>query len=135
MDAPISRSFSLRLWPDSLSIISLEARYAVEEALENCQMDEQGNILSIPVHLALSRKLFGYSGVCYGSFHAPPAMLPEDFIISYTVDAAPVAAAFFARGETGENDLIMEIAAWLLPEFKRRAILALIHDASRQSNL
>jgi hypothetical protein len=135
LDAPVSRAFSFRLWSDSLPIVSLEARYAVEEALENCKMDDQGNILEMQVHLALARRPFGYSGVCYGSFHTPPAMLPEDYIISYTVDAAPIAAAFFARGETGENDLIMEIAAWLLPEFKRRSLRALVQDAAKQSNL
>lgn len=135
INAPVSLDFSFRLWPDSLPIINLEARYAVEEALQNCQMDEEGNIISLPVNLAIARKLFGFSGVCYGSYHTPHAMLPEDFILNYTIEAQPVASAFMAGGNTGENDLIMAIAAWLLPEFKRRSLLALVQDAARESNL
>lgn len=135
IDAPVSLDFSYRLWSDSFPIISLEARYAVEEALQNCQIDEEGNIISLPVNLAIARKLFGFSGVCYGSYHTPPAMLPEDFILNYTVEAQPVASAFLAQGDTGENDMIMAIAAWLLPELRRRSLLALVQDAARESNL
>ncbi|MFZ5949911.1 MAG: hypothetical protein ACOYXC_04365 [Candidatus Rifleibacteriota bacterium] len=135
IDAPVSLEFTQRFHADYLSAISLEARYAVEEALSNCEMDEEGNIISLPVHLALARNPSMHARVCYGSYHTPPAMLPEEFIISYQIDAVKIADDFFNAGKNDENDLIMEIARRLLPEFKRRSNLALMQDAARQSNV
>ena len=135
INAPVSMNFCHSFRRNSLTIIGLEARYAVEEALSNCEMDDEGNILSMPVNLALARNPSNFSSVCYGSYHTPHNTLPDDFIVNYTVEARQIVDRYFATGGSGENELIMEIAQAILPEFRRRSNLALIQDAAKQSNI
>jgi hypothetical protein len=138
LNLPISRNFSFRFRPEAFSIINLEVRYAVEEAFFNAELDDEGNIVSMPVQMALARDNSPFrreNQLCYGSFHTPPANYDEDFLVSYEVEAKSIAEQFQANGEKGENELIMAVAERLLPEFRRLCTKNFMRLAAEQSNV
>lgn len=134
IDAPISMKFDLSLWPRFQGIVSLEARSAAEEAWLNSGFDQDDQIESLVVNLALSRRTFFGEGVCYSSVHAPLSEQSDDFILTFNFDAKSAVEGFFARGGTDENGLIIAITSAILPEFKRLCNLRFIQLAAQQSN-